>query len=203
MKNIELINNKGLDDNQYKDLEKKYKYLLEYYLSTIINFNEYEEEINNSNLYIGKNSKYKSINLYLNLYYIFLINNLFIEKLSMDDINLLSNFNGNVNNELIDLIKRTYKDIILDNYTKDGYIEDTYKVCYGDVVPFNFVDNDALVLKIYYGKNTRNIDGKEFIELHKKQLNFFNILIDKIINEIEEKLDVKCNVLLEKRYILK
>ncbi len=198
MKNIELAKEKGIDDNHYKELEKKYKYLLEYYLSTTIDFNKYENKINNANLYIGKNNKYKSLNIYLNLDYIFVINNLFIEKLSIDDINLLNGFNGNISNELMDLIKRTHKDIIYDNYLKNGYSENIYKVCYGEIVPFNFVDNDSLVLKIYYGKNTKNIDGKDFITLHEKQLDFFHSLMDELIKEIKDKLDIKCEILLQK-----
>ena len=198
MVNIELASHKGIDDNLYNKLEAKYKYLLEYFLGTEIDFKKYEKKIENSNLNIGKNGKYKKINLYLDLDYIFVLNNLFIEKLNMDDINLLRNFNGDVNSDLIELIKRTYKDVIYDNYLKEGYSDNIYKVCYGDVVPTNFVDNDSLVLKIFYGKNTKNIDGKEFIALHEKQLNFFHRLINELIKEIKDKLNIKCEILLEK-----
>ena len=198
MINIELANSKGLDKNLYQELAKKYKYILEYYLSTVIDFKKYEKEIENANLYIGKNSKYRSLNEYLDLDYIFLLNNLFIEKLSSDDINLLKSFHGEVSLIFIDLIKRTYKDVIYDNYLKEGYSDQIYKVCYGAVVPSNFVDNKSLVLKIYYGKNTKNIDGKAFIELHEKQLEFFLKLMKELINDIEEKLNIKCEILLEK-----
>ena len=188
------------DKSKYYDLVKMYKYLLEYYIGTRVEFLKYEELIKNSGLYIGINSKYKNLNEYLKLDYIFLINNLFVEKLSIEDINvLMTKFDrNNISNELILIVERTYKDIIYDNYIKGEYQNSIYKVCYGPVVPFNMVDNNALVFKIYYGKNLIDKDGSEFIELHEKQLSFFHNLISKLKDEIKEKLDINCEILLEK-----
>ena len=188
------------DKTKYEDLQKKYKYLLEYYLNTKIDFKKYEDLIDNCKLYIGKNPKYKTLNEYLNLNYFFLINNLFVEKLSIEDINLiLTKFNkDNVDNELINLVERTYKDIIYGNYMKGEYQSDIYKVCYGAFIPSNFVDNDALIFKIYYGKNLIDLSGQEFVDLHKKQLEFFNDIINQIKEEVKNTLNVNCEVLLEK-----
>lgn len=204
MRNINLANEKGLivdnDEQRYNELVKKYKYLLEYYINTQIDLKKYEEMIKNSGLYIGVNSKYKSLNEYLNLDYIFLITNLFIEKLSIEDINLIMDKfdKENINNELVGLVERTYKDVIYDNYFEGEYTNSTYNVCYGPVVPSNFVLNNALAFKIYYGKNLINLDGDEFIKLHEKQLAFFDKLINEIKDEVKEKLDIDCGVLLEK-----
>ena len=203
-KNNELLVKKGLiingDTSKYNELTKIYKYLLEYYINSKIDLFKYEELINNSGLYIGKNSKYKNLNEYLRLDYIFLINNLFVEKLSIEDINMLmTKFDrNNISDELILIVERTYKDVIYDNFIKGEYQDIICKVCYGSVVPFNMVDNNALTFKIYYGKNLIDKNGDEFIELHKKQLEFFNSLIDKLKNEVKEKLNINCEVLLEK-----
>ncbi len=188
------------DKTKYADLQKKYKYLLEYYLHNKINFKKYEDLIDNSNLFIGKNAKYRSLNEYLNLNYLFLINNLFVEKLSIEDINLiLTKFNKDVvDDELINLVERTFKDVIYDNYMKGEYQSDIYKVCYGAFIPSNFVDNDALVFKIYYGKNLIDLSGQEFVDLHKKQLEFFTDIINQIKEEVKNTLNVNCEVLLEK-----
>lgn len=201
--NILLAKEKGLikddDDTIYQLIVKKYKYLLEYYLSTIIDFKKYENEINNSDLYISSNTKYKNLNVYLDLDYIFLINNLFIEKLDENDLNLLKNWNDNqISDELIDIIKRTYKDVIKDNYFKNEYHDKLYKVCYGPVVPINFVDNDSLVFKIIYGKNKIDLETKEFIALTRKQNELFNNIINKISKEVSDKLGIKCQILFEK-----
>ena len=194
-----LINND--DKTKYEELVKKYKYLLEYYINSKIDLSKYEDLINNSDLYIGKNEKYKSLNEYLDLDHIFLINNLFVEKLSNEDIDLImNNFDkNNVSNELVDIVEKTYKDVIYDNLFKGEYTDMVYKVCYGPVVPFNMVDNNSLVFKIYYGRNLIIFEeDEEFIKLHEKQLDFFKDLINKLKNEVVEKLNVNCDVLLEK-----
>ncbi len=204
MINLELAKEKGLikesNDSLYHDIVKKYHYLLECFLSKEINFKKYELEIDNSNLYIGKNRKYKTLNEYLDLDYIFLISHLFVEKLSLEDINMLiEKFDkDNMQEELIEMVKRTYKDIIKDNYLDKKYTDDVYKVCYGYFVPTNFVDNDSLVFKIYYGKNLKEFNDKEFFDIHEKQLSFLNEIANKIIKEMKDKLDIKCEFLLEK-----
>ena len=204
MKNIKFIKEKGLiindDMSKYNELVEKYKYLLEYYINSKIDLLEYDNLIKNSELYIGINSKYKNLNKYLKFDYLFLINNLFVEKLSIEDINLLINKfdKDNVSEDLINMIERTYKDVIYDNYINGEYQNIIYKVCYGPAVPFNMVNNDALVFKIYYGKNLIDLAGDKFIELHKKQLAFFDDLIDKLKNEVKEKLNINCDILLEK-----
>ena len=160
----------------------------------------YDNYIKNSELGIGINPKYKPLNEYLGLDYIFFINNLFVEKLSTSDVDkILNNFDmNNISSEILEIIERTYKDVIYDNYFNGEYQNAAYKVCYGPAIPSNFVDNDSLVFKIYYGKNTINLDGDEFIELHEKQLAFFDELIKSLKGEIKEKLNVNCDILLEK-----
>lgn len=203
MINEKLAKEKGLitkeDKSKYDNLVKDYKYLLEYYINSIIDLSKYDDGIKNSGLYIGINPKYKSLNEYLKLDYLFLINRLFVEKLSVEDIKLMDNFNKeNITDELIKMVEKTYKDVIYSNYIDGEYKDIVCKTCYGPVVPFNFVDNDSLVLKIYYGKNLTNADGEEFIKLHENQLAFFHKLIDQIKKDFKEKLDIKCEVLLEK-----
>lgn len=204
MVNENLAVEKGLisndDKSKYNDLVAKYKYLLEYYINTQMDLSKYDNMIKNSGLYIGINNKYKSLNLYLNFDHLFLINNLFVEKLTTEDINLLIiEFNKeNISNQLLEMVSRTYRDIIRDNYFKGEYTDLVYKVCYGPAIPSNMVDNDSLVFKIYYGKNIIDLDGEKFIELHEKQLSFFEELIKKLKNDVKESLNITCDVLLEK-----
>ena len=202
--NKELAKEKGLiineDTTKYDKLVKNYKYLLEYYINTKIDLKKYDNYIKNSELGIGINPKYRPLNEYLALDHIFFINNLFVEKLSTSDVDkILNNFDiTNISSELLEIIERTYKDVIYDNYFKGEYQNAAYKVCYGSAIPSNFVDNNSLVFKIYYGKNTINLDGDEFIKLHEKQLAFFKELIKSLKEEIKEKLNVNCDILLEK-----
>ena len=202
--NKELAKEKGLiineDTTKYDKLVKNYKYLLEYYINTKIDLKKYDNYIKNSELGIGINPKYRPLNEYLGLDHIFFINNLFVEKLSTSDVDkILNNFDiTNISSELLEIIERTYKDVIYDNYFKGEYRNDIYKVCYGAVIPSNFIDNNSLVFKIYYGKNLINLDGDEFIKIHEAQLEFFNNLINVLQNDIKDKLKVNCTILIEK-----
>ena len=197
--NEELAKEKGLDETRYNKLSKKYKYLLEYYLNAIVDFKKYDEEIRNNDLYIGPNLKYKSLNEFFDFDYIFFLNDLFIEKLSIDDISLLENSNINdPNSKIMEMIDNTYRNIIKNNYNKGKYLDLVYKVCYGPIMPSNFVNNDSLVFKIYYGKNVINVDDKDYIELRNKQIQFLSEIINKIKKEVKEKTNVDCEILIEK-----
>ncbi len=200
--NLKLAQEKGLISNNhllYQELSKKYKYLLEYYLNSLIDFQKYEMMIDNNNLYIGKTNKYHNLNEYLKLNYLFLINNLFIEKLEPNDLALLHQFNpDNISNELLEMIKRTYQDVIKDNYFKGEYTNKIYKVCYGKMVPTNLVNNNTLVFRFYYGKNLINLDGDEFIKLNNKQEELIQTTINLLENEILNKTGINCEVLVQK-----
>ena len=65
-------------------------------------------------------------------------------------------------------------------------------------MPTNFVSNNSLVFKIYYGKNLKELFKEDFIKLHQDQLKFFRKIISEIKNEIMVKLNVQCEILLEK-----
>ena len=139
------------------------------------------------------------MNEYLKLDYLVLINNLFIEKLDINDINLLMNFNrNNINDEMLSMIKKTFKEIIKDNYFKGNYVDNIYNVCYGPMVPYNFASNNSLVFRFYYGKNTMHFDNQEYIELDKKQREYINQEMELLKKEILTKLDVNCEILIEK-----
>ena len=196
--NIALAEKKGLDKSKYDKLVKNYMYLLEYYINSKIDLSRYDELIKNSDLYYGINTKYQSLNEYFSFNYIFLINNLFVEKLSIKELELLDSFNDVVNNELIDLVDRTYKEVIFDNFNNGNYQDNVSKVCYGSLIPSHMVDNNALVFKIYFGKNKIDLSGQEFIELTEKQYDFLDNIANKIKEDIRNKLNTNCEVLIEK-----
>lgn len=209
--NIELAREKGLivDDNNelYIIIENLYKYLFEYYLINKVNLKLYDDEILNSNLDFGishpsNEEKGNILNDYINLKYIYILNNFFIEKLSLDDINKLKE-SLNIkylkpNKELLEIINRTYKDVIWNNYTYKGYVDNNYNVYYGEFQPENFVDNDALVLKIYYGKNKINLNDQDYLTNMSEKKLFLSNLSNRLKKEIEEKLNINVNVLTEK-----
>jgi len=213
MKNInkELAIQKGLiiEDNYdwYNNIEKVYKYLFESYLMRMVNLKEYNDKIKNSGLDFGVSHPTQAqlisgIPEYLNLEYIYLLNNFYVEKMDINYINVLKEYavkgDFTLNDVVIDIVKRTYKDVIRNNYRDGSYTNDSYKICYGYAIPSNMCDNDALVLKIYYSKNTTTMNDIEFIKNIKDKEAYLKEVSNHLINEIKEKLDINVCILVEK-----
>ena len=204
MKNVNLnvAKEKGLitDNNLlYEKVVYEYKYLFEYFLSSIVDFKKYEDNINNANINIIKSNECQGSNEFLNLDYLRLVNNLYIEKLEKKDIDLiLKNFDKNsITNDFLDIVKRTYREVIKDNYFKGEYTNQAYKVCYGNIIPSNFVDNDSLVFIFYYSSNPINCSNKnDFIKLKKEQINYIKSEMDLLKKEIIDKLNIKVEILI-------
>lgn len=208
--NKDLAKEKGLiiDNNYdlYKKIENIYKYLFEYFLLSKIDLGKYNNKIKNSNLYFGvphPNSEQllSNLNEYLNLEYIYILNNFYIEKIDINDINVLKQYIDKkieINEHLLNIIKNTYKEVIKNNYRNGKYTNLKYKVFYGYVHPKNAVDNDALVLKIFYSRNTIKLEDEEFINNIKNKREFLEKLSNEIIDEVKNKLEINCNILIEK-----
>lgn len=209
--NVDLAKEKGLivDDNYdlYVGLERIYKYAFEHFLLSFVNLSEYDNRIRNSNLDFGiphptKQQLISDLPEYLNLNYIYLLNNFFIEKLDISDINLLKQYfvqsSFVMDNNLTNMIERTYKNVIKRNYFDGKYTDGINKVCYGYVRPDNFCDDDAIVLKIYYSKNTVLFTDEEFLKNIKDKELFLQSLSENIISDVKNKLNINCNILIEK-----
>lgn len=193
---------KGLSEANYKALENKYKYLFEKYLFSKTNLRPFEIRLDNSNCYIGvghptPNQLISGLNEYLGSKYVYILNNFFVEKLSSEELRYLSICSYD-DPQAMEFIARTYKEIIKNNFTNGIYTDKIYKVCYGVAVPENFVQNDALVFKIFHGKNSKSLEGEEYINNMGKQREFFDALKKDIINEVSTKLNIPCAVLVEK-----
>ena len=209
--NKELAIQKGLIVNEnnelYKNLEKVYKYLFECFWVSSVNIHEYNTKIKMSNLDFGvphptNEQLISGLPEYLNLEYIYLLNNFFIEKLDINDINILKEYMVNsdfkIDDNKLDFVRRTYKEVIKNNYHNGKYREDVYKVSYGFVIPSNMCDNDSVVIKIYYSKNTFKMNDEEFINNMKEKDSFLKSLCESITSEVKEKLGINCNIIVEK-----
>ncbi len=200
--NDELIKQKELTEEEYLKIQNIYKQLLENYILTKIDLRKYDSLIKDSNLDFGiPHPKETDLTNNLNLNYIYLINRLFVEKLNGTDLNILKKYLANDLKDtslLNSVIERTYKDVIKDNYLDGEYKDSNYKVCYGIASPNNFVDNDALVFKIFYSKNTNKYTDEEFLNNLEKKKEFLNTIEENLIKEIKEKLNINCNIIIEK-----
>ena len=164
---------------------------------------DYDRKIENSEYGFGKldnKIKLKSdLEEYLNLNYMYVLNNFYIEKLNKEALNILDGNDGNLKR---DLISKTYKTVILSNYHKGQYIDKKYKVNYTNSDNINkFSYNDELVLAIYYGKNTVEYGSKEkYLENFKNKKTFLQGISNELVKEFKDKLDLNLKVIFEKYF---
>ena len=203
--NVELIKSKSILDEEYIILKKTYKQLFEIYLQSKIDLKLYDNKIKNSDLDFGQGHPVK-INLindlgeYLGLNYIFIINDFFVEKLSINDLNELRRVyqekKYNLNTKK--MIERTYKDVLNNNFVNGEFKDVHFNRCYGPMVPKNFALSDSLVIKIIFGKNIKQYNDDEYLANAKAKTNFLNTLSNELKKEIEEKLGIRVTILREK-----
>ena len=203
--NENLIKSKNISLEEYVILKKTYKQLFEIYLQNKIDLKLYDNKIKNSDLDFGKGYPTKSnlindLGEYLGLDYIYIINDFFIEKLSINDLNELRKVyqEKKYNINTIKMIEKTYKEVLNNNFVNGKYVNEPFNRCYGPVIPKNFALSDSLVIKIIFGKNTKQYDDEEYLVNAKAKTNFLNILCNDLKKEIEENLGIKVTILREK-----
>lgn len=199
--NVERCIELEIDDiNLYKELENKYKKYFEKNLMSKVDLSKYDYELITSSLDFGNINKsiklFSNLNEYFNLNHIYLLNNFFVEKLTKDELDILKSDNEK---ELLKLVENTYKEVIKNNYNNEKYNENVYKICYGLYpTPENLIDNNSLVLIIYYGKNNRKFGKEGYIDNYRKKREFLKEISAKIEDEISKKLEIPVKVLFEK-----
>lgn len=194
--NIEELIDKGLYragdfTDKFYVLYKNYKILLEKFLVSKLPLLEYDNKIDNSGLLFYP-VKREDMDIYqllstMNLKYIYLRNVLNVDKLSNDDIELIISLNENElinsNDKMIELINRTYKDVLSSNRDSN---DDTYMVCYGTDTDYFWHDSRDLVFGIRHDEYADNGLGqnKDWLNNYYKQ--------NKLIGDCIKELDSKC-----------
>lgn len=204
-KNEELIKSKNISLEEYGILKKTYKQLFEIYLQNKVDLKLYDNKIKNSDLDFGighptKSNLINDLGEYLGLNYIYIINDFFIEKLSVNDLNELRKVyqEKKYNLNTIKMIERTYKDVLNNNFVNGEFKDVPFNRCYGPMVPKNFALSDSLVIKIIFGKNIKQYNDDEYLANAKAKTNFLNILSNELKKEIEEKFGIRVTILREK-----
>lgn len=203
--NENLIKSKNISLEEYVILKKAYKQLFEIYLQNKIDLKLYDNKIKNSDLDFGighpnKSNVINDLGEYLRLDYIYIINDFFIEKLSINDLNELRKVyqEKKYNLNTIKMIEKTYKEVLNNNFVNGKYVNEPFNRCYGPMMPKNFALSDSLVIKIIFGKNTKQYDDAKYLVNAKAKTNFLNILSNDLKKEIEEKLGIRVTILREK-----
>ncbi len=130
----EALIKKGLCDEEYLNdkylvLYKNYKNLFDKYLLTKLSLQNYEDRIINSDLKFiplkHTDMEYYQYISTMNLHYIYSINDIYVEKLAEKDIDRVINLSEEEliepSQELLDLVAKTYEDVITSEYSEvDG-----------------------------------------------------------------------------------
>lgn len=187
-----IINNKFSE--KYIKLQEKYRFFFQQYLSEILDLTYYDNLLAESNLNFGvcPNELKDYYQKQSSLKYIYIKNNMHIEKLNMSDINLLAQSNDK--NILFEIIKRTYADIIKIDTLNNKKCPDKFKTQMFEGFNTNktVLPNDSLILVIREGDSKNNLSGDKFKENLKQKYNFVNNLIDKMEKDFNNRL--KCPI---------
>ena len=147
--------------------------------------NSFDNDLENSNLHFNQVEKedmdmYQSNSIFK---YFYVRNNLYLEKLSNEDIeNLLSNDSNKK-----DIALRTFKDII--------NIDDGYKVCYGPDTDNFWYDSDILVLGFRFLEFSDNgLSDEAWEEEFYKKRTYLNNMFSSLEASLTEKLGLKVKI---------
>lgn len=201
--NMLLMEEKRLSDqgklnDKYFILLNNYKYLLCRYLIGNTSLKHFDDELKQSNLMfsfldLGDMDFYQSTS-YLGLTYLYLRNNLYVEKLSEEDIEKIVNLDYN-NLQLLDecskIVSRTFKNVI--NVSDSN--EDDVKVCYGlDANKFWF-NSDELVIGFRYDEyKNDNLSDKEWEENYFLQIDYLKNFFINFEDTLSKELGMKVKI---------
>ena len=123
------------DSKIYTSVQKLYIKCFEQILLSKVDLKKYEERIENSKCNIGpvkvKNKTYYHNLSSMNLKFIYIRNFFYVEKLNENDLSIMiqkvNNNNYEVDNALMDIVNRTYKDVLANNYVNGEYYAGSYK----------------------------------------------------------------------------
>lgn len=167
-----------------------YRKLFTDYVVELLGLKKYDNEILNSSLNFISISE-SQMDFYQNfskeqLNFLYIRNNIYIERLSSSDREVLYNKFLKKDYELDEisreLIGRTYKKVIFEDVQKNGEICMTN---YGPNGSLNyFAQNNSLIIGLRYDEmNLNGLDENEWLILYRKQSLYINELIDKMIKE--------------------
>ena len=188
LKKNKMISTESLENQDYIKMYLLYRKLFTEYIIEKLNLQEYDKKIEQSELNFKANSE-EDMDIYQYysadvLKYIYVRNNIYVEKLNEDEKKYLQEKINNNDYELKesekDFIKNTYKKVIYKQENKDNT---KVYVFYGASSPKFMTENNKLVFGIRYNEfwNSKK-DDNAWNELYDKQL----VYLQQIVNEIVE-----------------
>lgn len=193
----------------YMMLYSAYSEAFRDYIIKKLNLKIYDNDLLDSPLNFKENDE-EQMDLYQsitkdNLKYIYIRNNLYIERLTYEErTNLLNMYlkKSEANPKQIEkFVEDTYKKVIFEDISKSGEIR---RINYGPDNPLFFASNNSLVLGINYDEFSLNgLTDDEWSKQHDEQGDKLVSLVNNIINNESDKLDVPLRVILYNEYSIK
>ena len=194
----------GITDKFIK-LYTNYRILFDKYLMNKLSLKKYDDEMSNSKLiFIPIAKEYQSneqLFSTMGLKYIYLLNPLYLEKLSPDYINFFLNLTDedlrNPSSEIYDAIEKTFKTVIdssYDDITLTSYDNNNYILSTKDIVIGVIYDEDA---DIGLGED------EEWFENFTQKNRYFNDLLPMLSKNASETLGVETHFIRLNGYIVK
>lgn len=196
---IKLAESKGLAasgqlSEDYFTLQSIYYSLLEQYIDTLINIKAAENLLEQNNIRKVPEEE-KDIYQYLsNHNYFYIRNTLYVEKLPKDIIvKLLSQVPEKASEELLAIVKQTYKEVIR---TDDMNIQH-FDINYGPATPSYSASNEALVIGYRNAEEDEDLYENEdkWFEDFTKRRKFITETLESIQQYLNNNIDINCSVI--------
>lgn len=163
---IEKENINNLDPQNQKlflDLWSKYYSFLTDYINKKVGLNKYDKEMDIFDKVSSEEKDiYQSLAEEKGLSYIYVRNNVHVERLSSEEIEVLNN-NNEYNEEIEKLIESTYQRLIVEKHGEPGTI-----INFGPPSPEYLIPNNVLIVGIRYDLKKQDEDGEEKKDLETK-----------------------------------
>lgn len=182
-------------NERYLGLYMIYRELFNEYIIQKLELEKYDYEILKSE-YKLKQVAEDNMDLYQywtnnKLKYLYIRNNIYIEKLDKKELKWLENRiianRDNLDDDAKKFIERTYVKVIFEDTGRDGK---KYNAFYGPTTTKYMARNDSIVIGIRYDDYySYNMSDQEWGELRKKQLDFLKTKIRTIIEEQKSKVE--------------
>lgn len=203
-----FITNGELNDI-YCTLYKNYKILLDKYLLMKLSLKNYDDKLSTSELEF-KSIDFKQMDCYqqlstMGLKYLYLRNDLYLEKLSMEDISYVLNLSSeqlmSFDDNLIKFIERTYMDVI--DSRKDKTIKQLN--CYGPDRDIFWIDSTELVFGVRYDEmfedDTRS--DEEWEDIYFKRSEYLGNMLLEMSQNCSSIIDNKVNFIFYDEFAVK
>lgn len=191
---LTLARDKGIGSKRaYQKVYDNYSRLLSAYLNSLYSFSSLDEGLENKGLVPEDDLGYYLDSSQLGSKFLYLRNNIHVERLSEEDINYLKQDNIGTNDEEgLRIVKETCEEVLAVRLRSAGDTKE-YKTSYHDSCRGDkFVPNTALVFFVeYVDMHTGDLSTEEYMRLRSADKKAVDDVSEEIIDALQPSFDVE------------